>query len=174
MHSVGRADFSDRNKSEVSRQPALYRGGGSQWAAFAFKDVSGRKDFTDDWKISGGFGHAALLAGNLHAMSRTVATQSSLDKIADSMAKAEDRGWSSDYYLLHYRMKALVPRIKGPHVLELGCAEGGMTRELVKYFPSIVAVDGSPALIDKARREVAAPNLTLVCSLLEDFQPEGK
>src|ERR1043166_8784184 len=107
-------------------------------------------------------------------MKATAATQRSLDRIADSMAKAEDRGWSSDYYLLHYRLKALLPRIKGPRVLELGCAEGGMTRELVKHFPAIVAVDGSPALIEKAEREIKTPNLTLACSLLEEFEPEGK
>lgn len=90
------------------------------------------------------------------------------------MKEVGDPGWSSDYYLLRYCRRLVIPRVKGPRVLELGCAEGGMTRELVNHFAEVVAVDGSPALIEKAKREITAPNVTFVCCLLEDYEPEWK
>jgi SAM-dependent methyltransferase len=101
-------------------------------------------------------------------------SKESLDQMVAAMAEVRDPGWSSDYYLLRYRRRLVIPRVRGPRVLELGCAEGGMTRELVKHFPELIAVDGSPALIEKARHEISAANATFVCSLLEDFQPAGQ
>jgi trans-aconitate methyltransferase len=103
-----------------------------------------------------------------------MASKDNLDQIVAAMAEVRDPGWSSDYYLLRYRRRLILPRVRGPRVLELGCAEGGVTRELARQFPEVVAVDGSPALIEKARREIPAPNTRFVCSLLEDFDPGGR
>jgi trans-aconitate methyltransferase len=57
--------------------------------------------------------------------------------------------------------------------LELGCAEGGMTRVLVENFPSVVSVEGSPVLLEQARQNVNAGNVTFCCSFFEDFEPDG-
>ncbi len=96
-----------------------------------------------------------------------------LNRIVAAMAETRDPAWSSDYYLARYRRRLLVPRVTGPRVLELGCAEGGVTSELVRRFPEVVAVDGSPALIEKARREIGATNVEFVCALLEEFEAPG-
>lgn len=103
-----------------------------------------------------------------------MASSEHLDKIVAAMADVQDPGWSSDYYLLRYRRRLLIPRIKGRRILEIGCAEGGVTRELIRHFPDVTAVDGSPALIEKARREIAAPNVQFICSLLENYAPEHR
>ena len=94
-----------------------------------------------------------------------------LEEMVRNMALAGDEGWSTGYYLLDYRMKLVLPRIAGPSVLELGCAEGGMTRQLVHLFDEVVSLDGSPSLIEKAKKEIPSDKLTLVCSMIEDFDP---
>lgn len=101
-------------------------------------------------------------------------TSQGLDRIAISLAEANDGSWSSDYYLLYYRTRMLLPRLRGPRILELGCAEGGMTKLLAEHFPHVVSVDGSPLLIERARQNTASDRVTFSCSLLEDFEPEGR
>lgn len=101
-------------------------------------------------------------------------TQATLDRIANSLTEANDDSWSQDYYLLRYRMRILLPRIRGPRVLELGCAEGGMTKVLAERFPNVVSVDGSPLLIERAHQTTNADNVILYSSLFEDFEPNGK
>jgi 2-polyprenyl-3-methyl-5-hydroxy-6-metoxy-1,4-benzoquinol methylase len=103
-----------------------------------------------------------------------MATQAKLDCIASSLTEANDDSWSQDYYLLRYRMRVLLPRVRGPRVLELGCAEGGMTKVLAERFPNVVSVDGSPLLIERANQATASDNVTFYCSLFEDFEPNGK
>jgi 2-polyprenyl-3-methyl-5-hydroxy-6-metoxy-1,4-benzoquinol methylase len=96
-----------------------------------------------------------------------------LDSIATSLPETDDRSLSPDYYLLRYGMRLILPRIKGPRVLELGCAEGGMTKVLAENFQSVVSVEGSPLLLERARKNVNAGNVTFTCSFFEDFKPDG-
>src|SRR6516164_4829487 len=103
-----------------------------------------------------------------------MATTQNLDALASNMAEARDPAWSADYYLLHYRSQQVLPRVRGPRVLELGCAEGGMTRGLAERFPEVVAVDGSAQVLELARRDVNKPNVRFHCALLEEFNPEGR
>ena len=101
-------------------------------------------------------------------------TQATLDRIANSLTEANDNSWSQDYYLLRYRMRVLLPRIRGSRVLELGCAEGGMTKVLAERFSNVVSVDGSPLLIERASQTANFGNVTFYSSLFEDFEPNGK
>ncbi len=101
-------------------------------------------------------------------------TQQSLDGIAISLDQANDRACSSEYYLLRYRWRVLMPRLRGPRILELGCAEGEMTKFLAKQFPEVVAVDGSALLLERARKDVHANNVVFQQALFEEFVPDGK
>ena len=103
-----------------------------------------------------------------------MATLQKLDELAQGMVQAKDPAWSADYYLLHYRIQEVLPHLRGPNVLELGCAEGGMTRAIGERFPNVIAVDGSPNVLELAQRDVRLPNVQFVCSLLENFEPDGK
>jgi SAM-dependent methyltransferase len=96
-----------------------------------------------------------------------------LDEIADAVERAQDNRMVPDYYLLHYRTKTLLPRLQGPRILELGCAEGGMTLVLKDRAEEIVCVEGSAKLLAKARERVVDANVTLHCSTFEDFKPQG-
>jgi 2-polyprenyl-3-methyl-5-hydroxy-6-metoxy-1,4-benzoquinol methylase len=97
--------------------------------------------------------------------------QHHLDKIAASMKAADDRSLSAQYYLLRYGIQMLLPRLVGPEILELSCGEGGMTQWLGQNFPSVTTVDGSPALIEKARQTVTTPNVEFYCRTFEQFEP---
>jgi len=95
-----------------------------------------------------------------------------LDEIAASMKAAGDRDLSAQYYLLGYGVKMLLPRLRGPHVLELSCGEGGMTKWLGEKFSRVTTVDGSKALIEKARRAVTTNNVVFHCNTFEEFEPK--
>jgi 2-polyprenyl-3-methyl-5-hydroxy-6-metoxy-1,4-benzoquinol methylase len=73
-----------------------------------------------------------------------------------------------DKRLIGLRYQTLKPHIQGPEGLELGPAEGSMTRYLVGDFERLTIVDGAAQLLE---RIPAAPNLTKVHSLFEDFHP---
>lgn len=77
--------------------------------------------------------------------------------------------------LISYRAKTIVELCKGPKVLELGCGDGLVTQELVKYFDEIVAVDGSGTRADRARKRVESikdkkGKIAFHISLFEDFE----
>jgi 2-polyprenyl-3-methyl-5-hydroxy-6-metoxy-1,4-benzoquinol methylase/acetyltransferase-like isoleucine patch superfamily enzyme len=63
-------------------------------------------------------------------------------------------------------------------ILELGCGEGLLTRELVKHFDKVVAVDGSSICIEKARDKLLSLNwcgkAELIKSMFEDFETDEK
>ncbi|MDD4587593.1 MAG: class I SAM-dependent methyltransferase [Heliobacteriaceae bacterium] len=66
------------------------------------------------------------------------------------------------------------PFFSGNSCLEMGCADGGMTRYLSRDFTDIVAVDGSPVMLNRLRQAVEAPNLLIVESELEHLRLDRK
>lgn len=99
-------------------------------------------------------------------------TRTQLDSIAASMQAVDDRSLSAQYFLLRYGLRMLLPRLHGPEVLELSCGEGGMTRWLGHHFSRVTTVDGSPALIEKARQAVTTGNVEFHCTEFEGFKPD--
>ena len=76
-----------------------------------------------------------------------------------------------DRRMIGYRYRSIKPHLRGPRGLELGPAEGLMTRRLVEDFSELTVVDGAADLL------AAIPNvrnLTKVHSLFEEFEPEGR
>jgi SAM-dependent methyltransferase len=51
---------------------------------------------------------------------------------------------------------------RGGRCVEVGCGPGRMTGALAERFDQVVAVDVSPAMLDQARRNVTAPNVSFV------------
>jgi ubiquinone/menaquinone biosynthesis C-methylase UbiE len=61
----------------------------------------------------------------------------------------------------------------GDTCVEIGCGTGRMTAELVLRFPEVIAVDVSPAMIERAKAFVDAPNVRfLVTSDVLDGVPD--
>lgn len=76
-----------------------------------------------------------------------------------------------DKRLIGFRYRTLKPFLQGPLGLELGPAEGEMTRFLVEDFAQLVTVDGSRELLAQIPDR---PNLRKVHSLFEAYQPEQR
>jgi 2-polyprenyl-3-methyl-5-hydroxy-6-metoxy-1,4-benzoquinol methylase len=76
-----------------------------------------------------------------------------------------------DRKLIFYRYLTLREYINGPSGLELGSADGEMTKYLVNDFDYLTSVDGSKELLDLIPNY---KNLTKMHSLFEDFKPAKK
>jgi len=76
-----------------------------------------------------------------------------------------------DKKLIKFRYRTWKSRLVGPRGLELGPAEGVMTKYLLDDFESLTVVDAASNLIN---RIPDAPNLLKVHSLFEDFEPKEK
>ena len=90
--------------------------------------------------------------------------QNRLDDISQTYSQ-----FGKDRIVNCFRTQTIVSLCKGPRVLELGCADGLVTEQLVQYVEHVVAIDGSSNLIDKARKR--APRAEYVHALFEDYVP---
>jgi SAM-dependent methyltransferase len=59
-------------------------------------------------------------------------------------------------------------------VLELACGTGSFTRELVRHARTLTAVDGSPRMIERNRREVDDSRVTYVNADIFEWEPERR
>ena len=57
-------------------------------------------------------------------------------------------------------------------VLELACGPGGFTSELARLASSLTALDASPQMLERSRREVAVPSITYVEADLFSWVPD--
>ena len=80
-----------------------------------------------------------------------------------------ERQLDIDKRLIRFRYQTLKPHLQGPEGLELGSAEGEMTRFLLQDFERLTVVDGSAGLLS---RIPDASNLVKVHGLFEEFQPD--
>lgn len=76
-----------------------------------------------------------------------------------------------DRRLIAYHYASIRPYFRGRRALELGPAEGEMTRLLVRDFEQVTVVDGAARLLDEIP---PAANLVKVCSLFEAFAPADR
>lgn len=76
-----------------------------------------------------------------------------------------------DKRLIRFRYQTLKPHLRGPNGLELGPAEGEMTRFLVAEFDLLTVVEGSAQLLANIPD---APNVRKVHALFEDFNPQNR
>lgn len=59
-------------------------------------------------------------------------------------------------------------------VLELACGNGAFTRELVRHARTLTAIDGSPRMLERNRREVGDSRVTYVNADIFDWYPERR
>lgn len=76
-----------------------------------------------------------------------------------------------DRRMIDYRYRSIKPHLRGPHGLELGPAEGVMTRMLIDDFSSLTVVDAAGELLAMIP---SLPRLTKVHALFEEFEPQTR
>jgi len=72
-----------------------------------------------------------------------------------------------------YRILTIKEHLKNGEILDVGCADGLMAKELAKSFKHITAIDGSEELINMAK-QYKLKNVDFVYSLFEEFEPKIK
>jgi len=92
----------------------------------------------------------------------------SWNAIADDWIRHADQ---NDYRndLLMPRMLELLGDVRGTSILDLGCGEGGYSRELARRGAKVVGVDGSARLIEVARRR--APEIEFIVANANALDP---
>src|SRR5918912_194906 len=97
-------------------------------------------------------------------MNEDSSTQS-WNNVADDWVTHADTNDYRNFFLLP-RMLALLGDPRRRRVLDLGCGEGGYSRELARRGASVVGVDGSARLIEVARERARAAGLdvTHICA----------
>lgn len=75
-----------------------------------------------------------------------------------------------DKQLIEFRYESIKPYFYGDECLELGPADGVMTKFLINDFSKVIAVEGSNELLKKIPD---FPNLKKIHSLFEDFNPRS-
>lgn len=96
-----------------------------------------------------------------------------------SRLESVSRWYSSEYgssffaRLFYYRFKSLQPHFVGSTCLELGSADGQMTRRLLEVFQNVTSVEGSPSFCDKLRIDLGEfPSFRIECALFEEYEPD--
>jgi demethylmenaquinone methyltransferase/2-methoxy-6-polyprenyl-1,4-benzoquinol methylase len=77
--------------------------------------------------------------------------------------------WFGEQAVLGAELAAFEPRGK---VLELACGTGIWTEKLLAFASSVTAVDGSPEMLELARRRQQSPNVRYVEADLFDWAPD--
>jgi ubiquinone/menaquinone biosynthesis C-methylase UbiE len=88
-------------------------------------------------------------------MFRADTSTESWDAVAEDWASHADTNDYRNLYLMP-RMLRMIGDVSGKRVLDLGCGEGGYSRELHRRGATVVGVDGSLRLIDIARQRARA------------------
>lgn len=92
-------------------------------------------------------------------------------KVNDSASFYRDKYLNFDLQLAHYNFLTLRPHFKGEKALELGPANGFMTKDLVKEFEILHLLEGSKELLDQIPDY---DNIKKHHSLFEDFNSDIK
>jgi len=91
----------------------------------------------------------------------------------DAIAATYDSKVDFDSHLIRYNYREMKPRLQGPAVLEMGCANGVMTRWLSTDFPVVHVVDASRCYIDEVSQTVGR-NVIFHHALFQEFDCREK
>ncbi|PZV15269.1 MAG: hypothetical protein DCF20_10820 [Pseudanabaena sp.] len=93
--------------------------------------------------------------------------QSDLDQIAQKYSTYTDY----DYWLNRAACKILIPRLEGLKVLQMGCASGVITEQLIKIVGELHVVEGSSLYVQEMRDRFGS-QVQIEVSYFEEFSPD--
>ncbi|KAG8931953.1 hypothetical protein FRC01_000535, partial [Tulasnella sp. 417] len=71
--------------------------------------------------------------------------------------------------VLRYHLRGRSEEEGRNNVLDLGCGTGQVTQLLPNYFTNVIGSDPSGVMIDQARKQNSASNVTFIVSAAEDI-----
>lgn len=89
------------------------------------------------------------------------------------IAKDFSMGTGFNGRLEKYRIMTIKENLEDGEILDVGCADGYMAKEISKYFKHITAIDGSKELIQRAKK-LDLPNVDFIYTLFEEYRPTRK
>jgi ubiquinone/menaquinone biosynthesis C-methylase UbiE len=92
--------------------------------------------------------------------SRDDSSTRSWESIADDWVSHADKNDYRNHFLLPLMLQMLGD-VRGLKILDLGCGEGGYSRELARRGAKVLGIDGSPRLIEVARQRALAEKLDI-------------
>ena len=93
-----------------------------------------------------------------------------LDAVAERYDSAED----FDRFLINYCFETISRHSSGGRLLEMGCANGVMSRRLVDICDELHIVEGAKAYVNHVKGLLAGhDNVTIVHALFEEYEPEA-
>jgi len=95
--------------------------------------------------------------------------ESDLDRIY--LDYTEETGF--ERVLIDYKFQEIAKHVQGRRALDLGCGIGLLTERLGEVFHDVIGVDGSQKKIHAAMTKNPSKNVKYVCSLFDDFIPQG-
>lgn len=87
----------------------------------------------------------------------------SWDAIADDWVRHADTNDYRNLFLMP-RLLAMLGEVNGRRILDLGCGEGGYSREIARRGGLVLGVDGSKRLIEIARDRTRDPGVAYRCA----------
>jgi 2-polyprenyl-3-methyl-5-hydroxy-6-metoxy-1,4-benzoquinol methylase len=94
-------------------------------------------------------------------------------ELLDGIAGEHDQTAGFTPRLIACRARVLNDAIAPGRLLDVGCADGVLTRHLARHHERVVAVDGSPIRVERTRAATAGLNVEVHQSHFEDFEPPG-
>ena len=89
---------------------------------------------------------------------------------------ASDRkyAYDFDYILRDFIVRTLQPHFVQGKTLEMGCFEGVFTKTLTGFFKDLTVIEGSTALIEKAKLNTTGRSVKFICGMFESVEPAEK
>ncbi|HEY4799420.1 MAG TPA: class I SAM-dependent methyltransferase [Bacteroidia bacterium] len=85
------------------------------------------------------------------------------------------KGWEKLYEKKREQLyKAILKHHVPGNALELGSADGIMTKKLLPGFSSFTVIDGSQMFLDQLNNNIKSNKLKTICSLFEEFETDEK
>jgi ubiquinone/menaquinone biosynthesis C-methylase UbiE len=96
----------------------------------------------------------------------------SWDAVAEDWVIHADENDYRNHFLMPLTLEMLAD-VRGIRILDVGCGEGGYTRELAARGATVVGVDGSPRLIAVAKRRAAEAGhkIEYICANASSLEP---
>lgn len=117
------------------------------------------------------FGHRVRARLGLRVAAEQLESGSKADFVAYYSSRVTDCSFVNDPHHYEYpRGRWLLDRPWAGVVLEIGCGNGGFTRQIAPLVEQVVALDVSRPSLDELRA-LELPNVTTVESLVEDYLP---